>query len=269
MWTYSTPRISDVFLKNPVIRPAVTLEEIRERVYSDLNIKEKDNIILLTFKVVNDRPNGEYWVWERDGIYPDDITETLDDCMDEFNRIFGNVNKGDYFKSMMTAEIIESNYQDKPLVRCKWHILINTRNISKEDITNVLKQTKTKFFNRIIFDSIFVNDTEFPKPYKHRWYIEPVKNIEETMFLIMEKYHKAYKSYDHNIPKKPDCFFDWPIWRINGHLSDTVDAQYVPFNKETLHKERCEHKQYYDIPDSILNKYNLYTAEEIWGFDEI
>ena len=43
MWTYSTPRISDVFLKNPVIRPAVTLEEIRERVYSDLNIKENDN----------------------------------------------------------------------------------------------------------------------------------------------------------------------------------------------------------------------------------
>lgn len=269
MWTYSTPRISDVFLKNPVIRPAVTLEEIRERVYSDLNIKENDNTILLTFKVVNDRPNGEYWVWERDGIYPDDITETLDDCMDEFNRIFGNVNKGDYFKSMMTAEIIESDYQDKPLVRCKWHILINTRNISKEDITNVLKQTKTKFFNRITFDSIFVNDTEFPKPYKHIWYIEPVKNIEETMFLIMEKYHKTYKSYDYNIPKKPDCFFDWPIWRINGHLPDTVDAQYVPFNKETLHKERCKHKQYYDIPDSILNKYNLYTTEEMWGFDEI
>ena len=134
MWTYSTPRISDVFLKNPVIRPTVTLEEIRERVYSDLNIKENDNIILLTFKVVNDRPNGDYWVWERDGIYPDDITETLDDCLGEFNRIFGNVNKGDYFKSMMTAEIIESDYQDKPLVRCKWHILINTRNIGKEDI---------------------------------------------------------------------------------------------------------------------------------------
>lgn len=264
---------SDVFLNKPVIRPAIEKEEMMERVYSDLDFKENDNIILLTYKAVNDKPSGKYWNWYTDSYYPDEIVGLLDDIIVEFNEIFENTDKTDYFKTMMTAEITEYNESSK----CIWHIIVNTKNISFDEIKNRLKNLKTGLFQTIEFDSIFVNNTEFPKPYKWRWYIEPVSNVLEIISKIMDKYAQYHKrkniglhgALEKKIPKKPDCFFDWPIWRINGHLSDTVDAQYVPFNKETLHKERCEHKQYYDIPDSILNKYNLYTAEEIWGFDEI
>ena len=51
-------RKSDVFLNNPVIRPAVEKEEMLERVYSDLDFEKNDNVILLTTKLSSGADSG-------------------------------------------------------------------------------------------------------------------------------------------------------------------------------------------------------------------
>lgn len=264
-------RKSDVFLNNPVIRPAVEKEEMLERVYSDLDFEKNDNVILLTYKVVNDEPSGEYWDWYNDGIYPDDIIALLDDMIVEFNGFFGKTNKSDYFKTMMTAEIIEYEESSK----CIWHIIVNTKNINFDEIKNRLKKVRTGYFQALEFDSIFVNDTKFPKPYKWRWYIEPVSNVLEIISKIMNKYAQSHKrnniglnyGTEMNVSKKPKCFYALPIWRINSHLPDSVDVQYVFTNRYSLYKERENNMKYYDVTSLMFNKYNLLTVDELWDFN--
>lgn len=264
----------DVFVEKPKIKPFIKGDELRHYLKEDLDIKENDNLVLLTYKYVKDWKNST--IANYNNISPEDIQLFAYANMVEFNHLLGNTNESDYFKMMMTAEIKDyNNGCGEYSITCMLNIIVNIRQFNFEYLTKVFPQKDSEWFNeKVNFESIFIQDKQYTKPYRNRWYMEPVSDACVVISRLNSKYKTEHETYSHPMfdengcgyPMQPKDFYTYPIWCITNLYNKSRDIQYA--NEpcwESLSPKIKQHSEIYDNPSYMLKKYDI--TEMLWDID--
>ncbi len=270
---------TDVYLNNPKIRQLLYDEDLLEYLKEDLDIHENDHCVLMTYKYVINKPMGtEPDDWDSMTLKPDDIQTIVYDSMLEFNLLLGINNPKEAFKMIATAEITDKEFNNNEISQAMVHILVNIRQLDITELKNILPDRKSDWFKRVEFDSIFVENTQFPKPYRDRWYIEPVSNMAYAVKSLMDKYeyehlNKSYSVYDNepNRPERPKFLEQTPIWRINEISGKNVDIQYyIEQDIKQLNVKLRNNPDFYELGKCMESKYiinRIYIPDDYYIFD--
>lgn len=263
----------DVFVEEPKIKSFIKGDELRNYLKEDLDIKENDNLVLLTYKFANDWKNSAETNYNN--LMPDDIQLFAYLSMVEFNHLLGNTSGNDYFKIMMTAEMKDYHSEfGEYNATCMLNILVNIRQFDFEHLTKVFPQKSSEWFNgKVCFESIFIQDTQYPKPYRYRWYMEPVSDACVVVNRLNSKYKTEHEKgvaqmFDENgydYPAKPNGFYKYPVWCITNLYNKSRDIQYADEpNWGSLSAKIKQYPEIYDNATDMANEYDIDTI--LWGY---
>lgn len=264
----------DVFVEKPKIKPFIKGDELRNYLKEDLAIKENDNLVLLTYKYVKDCKNST--MVNYNNVSPEDIQLFAYANMVEFNHLLGNTNETDYFKMMMTAEMKDYNNEyGEYSMTCMLNIIINIRQLDFEHLTRMFPQNDSEWFNnRVYFESIFIQDKQYPKPYRNRWYMEPVSDACVVVNRLNYRYKTEHETYSYpmfgdngrDYPRQPTNFYNYPIWCITNLYNKSRDIQYADEpDWDSLEPKIKRYPEIYDNPSYMLKQYDI--TEILWDMN--